>query len=158
MQQYKTCLRCQKEFFKSKSCSKKDWIITKYCSHRCASDAWIGHKPPKTAFKKGHLPWNTGKNIAVNDALIKWRKNGGGLGEKHPNWKGEKAKYSAIHMWIKTHKQRTYKCSDCGKSGNAYQIHWSNIDHQYSRNLDDYIERCVPCHKKYDLENGLCNH
>lgn len=32
---------------------------------------------PRSAFKKGHIPWNKDKHIKFNDALEKWRENGG---------------------------------------------------------------------------------
>ena len=128
----------------------------KYCSLQCAGKAWIGHSSPKSAFKKGNIPWNKGKKG------LQPYMNISGLSPKegidHPMWKGENAKHAAIHMWVKLHKKKPNKCSDCGKIGNSRQLHWSNIDHKYKRNLDDYIVRCPACHKKYDLKNGLCHH
>ncbi len=44
---------------------------------------------------------------------------------------------------------------------NKKMIHWANISHKYKRDLDDWIEMCVPCHKAYDKgrsdikDNGL---
>lgn len=159
MKLLKKCLYCQKEFNKPYFCSKKNWLKTKFCSQKCAGNAWKGHKPPKSAFKKGHLSWNKDKHFKLNDCLDKWRKNNnGGFGKSHPGWKGENAKNNAIHMWVKANKVKPNKCFNCGKIGNSRQLHWSNIDHQYKRNLDDYIARCPSCHKKYDLKNGLCKH
>jgi len=157
MKQSKQCKQCGKLFFKKYE-SNEYWAKRKYCSTRCSGIAWREHPAPKSAFRKGHKSWNEGLHISLNNCLKKWREETGGEGKNHPNWKGNKAKYSAIHMWIKLHKTRTGKCANCGKTGNNKQIHWSNIDHKYRRNLDDYVERCVPCHKKYDLENGLCQH
>ena len=78
--------------------------------------------------------------------------------EKHYNWKGEKASYRSKHDWVRNKRGKAKKCVDCGVTRDKSMIHWSNIDHKYRRNLDDYVERCTPCHKKYDLLNGLCKH
>lgn len=80
------------------------------------------------------------------------------LGEKHPNWKGNKASYRAIHTFIKLRKGKATKCEHCGKIGNGHYIHWANIDHKYSRNPDDYIALCYQCHGKYDVKNNLRKH
>jgi len=73
------------------------------------------------------------------------------MGKKHPKWKGEDAGYAPIHSWVKAHKGKPQICIDCGKPAK----HWSNIDHKYRRNLDDYVERCVRCHRNYDFKNNL---
>ena len=82
---------------------------------------------------------------------------GNGEGEKHPNWKGDKAGYSAIHIWVKSRKKRPEMCEECGKKKN-YSLHLSNVDHKYSRNIEDYRYLCASCHKLYDLEKGLVSH
>ena len=154
----KKCIVCGEMFTKKISCSKRVWAKAKYCSQKCAGLAWKGHKAPESAFKKGDTPWNKGNHIKLNDALVKWREEGGGVGDKNPTWKGEKAKYAAIHMWVRSHKGKPGCCTMCGKKGNSHQIHWSNIDHKYKRNLDDYVALCASCHKRYDLDNGLAKH
>ena len=72
---------------------------------------------------------------------------------------------ASMHQWIYSIKGYPKKCIDCGEIGKKVQraiykrwnIHWSNIDHKYSRNPDDYIGRCPRCHKKYDMSHGLTN-
>lgn len=154
----KKCLQCNKVFSKSIYCSEKQWLVKKYCSQKCAGLAWIGHPAPKSSFKKGHKTWNKGSHKKTNDCLIKWREKGGGIGKEHPNWKGDNAGYGAIHSWVANHKGRPKKCQICSRTSNETRIHWSNIDHEYRRDLDDYIALCPICHKKHDLKNGLCNH
>ena len=107
---------------------------------------------------KGKTSWAKGKTFS-----IKYRKK---LSESHKgkneslasNWKGNKAGYHAIHLWINKYKIKPQQCTDCGKEVSKYSMHWSNIDHKYRRNLDDYIARCSSCHKCYDLKNGLSKH
>lgn len=48
----------------------------------------IGRKPPKTAYKKGQLPWNAGKE------LLEVR------GENSPSWKGGKGKQNMGYITI----------------------------------------------------------
>lgn len=83
------------------------------------------------------------------------------IGRKRPEitgplnvrWKGEKAKYVAIHMWIKRVKGVPKKCVHCGAIGRM--LHWANIDHLYRRNLNDFISLCVPCHRKMDYSRPI---
>jgi len=42
-------------------------------------------------------------------------------------------------------KASSHICS-CGRQAHD----WSNIDHQYTFDMDDYIARCVSCHRKFD--------
>lgn len=76
------------------------------------------------------------------------------VGEKSKDWKGENASYVAIHQWVRRWKKKT-QCSVCGEKDK--RLEWANIDHQYRRNLDDYICLCVRCHKIYDIKTGLVN-
>lgn len=73
--------------------------------------------------------------------------------ENHWNWKGNAAKYSAIHRWVKKYKGRPIKCTRCKKQNEIKghsTIHYANIDHKYKRNLNDYISLCARCHKEHD--------
>jgi hypothetical protein len=73
-------------------------------------------------------------------------------GKNNGMWK-EKAKYAAIHMWVKKWKGEIKMCSICGKTNlRPRQYQWANIDHKYRRVLDDYIEVCASCHQRYDIE------
>lgn len=65
-------------------------------------------------------------------------------------WKGAKASYSAIHHWVRRKLGKACKCELCGTS-EIRKYHWANISGQYRRDLSDYFQLCVPCHKKYDL-------
>ena len=76
-------------------------------------------------------------------------------GENHQNWKGDKAKYKAIHIWVNSYKGRAEICEYCGKSVNETRIEWANIDHKYRRKLEEYISLCCKCHLDYDKLNGI---
>uniref|UniRef100_A0A6H1ZXV8 Uncharacterized protein n=1 Tax=viral metagenome TaxID=1070528 RepID=A0A6H1ZXV8_9ZZZZ len=120
-----------------------------------------GSSAPKTAFKKGQVPWIKGKHHSVKTVkkITDAANNNKRYGKNNHIWKGNDAGYLAIHTWVRRHKGIPVKCEFCGKRKTTPKgIHWANIDHTYRRNLDDYIALCSRCHKKYDLLNGLCKH
>lgn len=167
----KNCLFCGKTIIKPQTESLKDWINRhKYCSRQCSYDA-----------KKGKLAWNSGKTI-TNDSRIKPAWNKGltakidkrvkkyGLNQrgkkrkplsiehklknsadKNNNWKGDEAGSRSMHLWVERQKgkARTHICEECNKN---QAIHWSNIDHKYRRNADDYRALCARCHELYDMK------
>jgi len=132
----------------------------------------------------GRIPWNKGKKglyhcseetkkkmseIMLGKEL--WNRGKTGLqshseetrekirlsmkGEKHYLWKGEKVGYLGLHLWVQRELGKATKCADCGKEGTGKQIHWSNVDHKYRRNVEDFTQRCAKCHRDYDKKNNL---
>lgn len=75
------------------------------------------------------------------------------VGENNPHWK-EEPSYGSLHDWVRRHKKKTGFCTFCGKKGiikgHEYGTHFANISHEYKRDLDDYVELCMSCHRKYD--------
>ena len=73
-------------------------------------------------------------------------------------------RYSAIHNWLRKEKGNPKSCIDCGKIGSYYirhykngesrvwNIQWSHNYGSYSRDLRDYVGRCISCHVKHDFE------
>jgi len=121
---------------------------------------------------KGNAPWNTGKklskkhreNLSLSHIGYKMpdsqkKKIGeSNSNEKHWNWRGNNVKYDALHQWVSRQKGKPEICENCGSTSDEKWLHWSNIDHKYNRNLNDYVSLCPQCHKRYDLDNGLCFH
>ena len=68
------------------------------------------------------------------------------IGEKSGMWKGDDVKNKHGRIVQLKGKASKYKCIDCGKQARD----WSNIDHKYSLNPDDYLPRCRSCHRHYD--------
>jgi len=103
-----------------------------------------GTKEKMSLTRKGKIP----KNLAwlTSPELNKKRSEK----MRRENWDGG---YSAVHAWVIKKKGKASKCEDCSKE--TGKIEWSNKDHKYQRILGDYNARCVSCHRKYDLSQGL---
>ena len=67
MKQIKKCATCEKVFEKKINCSRKNWLLTDYCSRSCA--------------KKGKAPWNKDK---VGVMPIPWNKGWNNFVRKLP--------------------------------------------------------------------------
>jgi len=72
------------------------------------------------------------------------------IGEKAYNWKGDNISYYALHSWVRNRLGKPFMCEQCGKNDKNVRYEWSNIDGEYTRNLNDYIMLCVSCHRKRD--------
>ena len=55
--------------------------------------------------------------------------------ENHPNWKGSKVGYNALHSWITRKLGKANKCSN-GHIAMGYE--WANISGEYRRELNDW--------------------
>lgn len=72
------------------------------------------------------------------------------LGSKNPRWKVSPS-YQSMHQWVSRHKNKIGKCSMCRSSK---KTQWANLNHEYRRKLEDYLELCHKCHNKYDRANN----
>ena len=66
----------------------------------------------------------------------------------HGNWKGDRAKYKAIHMWVGIHWGKPQYC-ECCHSVKKQMYHWANISGKYLRRRYDWKRVCVSCHKNF---------
>lgn len=121
------CLICKKEFRAINDFKERK---QKYCSVECFQKDW-------------------GERIVFNIPNPK-----GKVGEENYIWKGEFASYGAMHKWVARWKGKPMVCDHCG-SKRKKKYEWSNKDHQYRRNLDDYQRLCTSCHRLYDISVGL---
>lgn len=69
------------------------------------------------------------------------------LAEKNPMWKGDKAGYDAIHIWVKRRKLKPKLCGVC-KTKEPHDL--ANISQKYERDLDDWEYLCRKCHMQKD--------
>ena len=91
------------------------------------------HLSPKSEFKKGMTSFNKGKSLPK--------------GEKAYHWLGDKVGYVGVHQWLYKKYGKTKKCEKCHSVGN---IEWANISGKHKRDRSDWMELCIPCHRKYD--------
>jgi len=91
----------------------------------------------------------------ISEAKKGWNGLMGHQEENSNGWKGDEAGQDAMHDWVYRQKGKPKVCEDCGATAKERRLQWANKDHSYKRKLDDYISRCIPCHRKYDLENNF---
>jgi len=105
---------------------------------------------PKSAFKKGMVPWNKGvkcpyvtqRNLQDNPAKT---------GTEHWNWKGNAVKYQGLHKWVKKELGQPSECWYCeDKTLSHRQYHWANLSGEYRRDINDFARLCAKCHKALD--------
>lgn len=69
-------------------------------------------------------------------------------GEANSNWKGDAAGYQAFHAWARR-KFEPIPCEHCGAE--RPRMEWAiRHDHPMTRNREDWLRLCVPCHRSYD--------
>ena len=131
------CIICGKKF-KSKPC----YLYTgrgKHCSRKCAS-----------VTKSKYIPWNKGTKGIMKPNKTSFIK-GTNIGHNNIMWKGKNVGYYGLHDWVYKWKGKPKKCNFCGSNK---KVQWANKSFSYKRDLNDWIELCYWCHRKYDMENG----
>lgn len=172
-QTFRDCKQCGKNF------GPLERLAIQFCSKACGYEYRKGKPNAKRGRKYPHLQRARIGNClvcgseyrAVNDSKshrqkfckrecyeLHWVDNVrpimkepiGLKGEENPTWKGNDAGYAAIHKWVSRWKGKPSKCENC-KTTTAKKFEWCNTDHQYRRNLDDWIRMCTTCHREYDM-------
>ena len=114
----------------------------KFCGRKCAGASRVG----KPSWNKGLIGWRKGEKHP-------WMPHG----EEHWSYKGEGVGYGGLHIWVRKNLGSASKCVHCGLTeipeGMKRYFQWANKSHQYKRDLNDWIELCVKCHKAYDKAN-----
>ena len=129
----KNCKICGEIFIKSYFIDKKRWEKRQFCSLSCSSKIK----------NLGRIPWNKNKKLPHLSG-----KNSG-------VYKGENAKYAAIHKWIGYYYKKNNKCDLCKKSN--IKTTWANISGNYLRDKIDWLELCYKCHRNYDFNREYKN-
>lgn len=91
------------------------------------------HLSPKSEWKKGHIPWIKGKEMPK--------------GEVAYHWLGDKVGYGGVHQWLYKKYGKAKECEKCHSVGD---IEWANISKKYKRDISDWMQLCISCHRKYD--------
>lgn len=140
----------------------KQFAEMRFCSPKCSSNSQIGRKmtvedrrkmseAKLKFFRNGGKNWCEGKRFTLEH-----RKNIGlsriyPKGEKHFKWKGGNVGYDALHTWVERWLGKPDTCEKCSTSNlTGHKIHWANKNHEYKRNLTDWLRLCAKCHKGYD--------
>ena len=122
---------------------------------------YIRHKENPTSFKKGHIPWHTGKKGLLPDPWNKglkgihisptteFKKGNIAWNKDKKLFPGDKSEYWAIHYWIRKTLGAPEKCSNCNA---LYQLVWANKSQKYLRREEDWMPLCRSCHMKYDMQ------
>lgn len=74
------------------------------------------------------------------------------LKELNHQWKGDDAGLSSIHEHMRKIKPIPEFCGICKEKK---KLELMCIDHNYTRNPDDYMYACRSCHMKEDFKRGL---
>jgi len=71
-------------------------------------------------------------------------------GANNGNWKGgvSNSKNQITHWWVGEQLPKPKCCEMCERTD--VRLTLSNVDHQYSRNLDDWWYLCYHCHQFFD--------
>jgi len=114
-----------------------------------------GRTPNKGKHWKLTNPRNPGKRlgmhynikiprIGINNPMF------GRTEEKNPAWKGDLAGERAMHNWIWKLLGKANHC-EVNPNHGATIYHWACLNHQYTRNPEDYAQLCPSCHENYDM-------
>ncbi|HWO64585.1 MAG TPA: hypothetical protein VNO31_31570 [Umezawaea sp.] len=77
-------------------------------------------------------------------------------GPKNPAWKGDAAKYAALHLRVGTVRGKPKECARCGENNPKRRYEWANLTGDYA-DVYDYIRMCVSCHRRFDAARRRAN-
>lgn len=133
-------------------------LIGKRYSHKKPMS--LEHKKALSIAHKGQVSYMKGKKHTKETI-----KKISGLNSVH--YKGDNAKYYAIHIHIRKYFGKASKCEnpDCVYPRKKYngkimlkveKYEWA-LKHgrEYTRNIEDYYQLCHSCHQKYDKRKTL---
>ena len=92
------------------------------------------------------MKYGIGMNPNSRNGFQKGRKI---FGKNNPSWKGDKAKYDALHIRVGVARGRPRLCEVCGTTNKQKKYDWANLTGKYL-DVMDYKRMCVSCHRKYD--------
>jgi hypothetical protein len=103
------------------------------------------------ARKKRYLFLKSKRHFCSRQCQIKFQLQAKPVGEASPHWTGMEAGYNAKHKWISRYAGKATRCSfDPNHAGPRFE--WANVSGEYKREISDYMQLCVRCHRKFDSE------
>lgn len=70
-------------------------------------------------------------------------------GERNHMWRGDKAKYQALHLRVQNARGRPSYCACCDTTDPSRKCEWANLSGRYE-DISDYARLCVGCHRRLD--------
>ena len=86
----------------------------------------------------------------INKGNREWMKGRNGISANA--WKGEKAGYHAIHIWLNKFHKKSDSCQQCGTKIFS-RLEWANLSGEYKREIEDYMAMCPRCHRLFDQKD-----
>lgn len=69
------------------------------------------------------------------------------IGPDHPQWKGDKAGYHALHARVSKQRGKPKHCDLCDTTSPRKRYGWANMTGKYN-DVNDYIRVCHKCHRR----------
>lgn len=70
-------------------------------------------------------------------------------GPRNHAWKGDAAKYAALHLRVESARGKPAICALCDTDDPEVRYEWANLTGEYE-NPQDYVRLCVTCHRRLD--------
>jgi hypothetical protein len=74
-------------------------------------------------------------------------------GENNASWKGDQVSYAALHHRILVARGKASMCVNRPSFGcTSISFEWAHIHDTDPYNVENYVELCASCHRKYDVK------
>lgn len=70
-------------------------------------------------------------------------------GERNHMWRGDEAKYQALHLRVQVARGTPSRCACCDTTEPTTKYEWANLSGRYA-DINDYARLCIPCHRRLD--------
>lgn len=70
-------------------------------------------------------------------------------GERNHTWRGDQARYAALHLRVQHARGKPQHCGCCDTSAPNIRYEWANLSGAYG-DISDYVRLCVGCHRRLD--------
>ncbi len=77
-------------------------------------------------------------------------------GKNNPCWRGDNAKYHALHYRVRKENGTPQYCEICKTMSKNKKYEWANMTGDY-KNIKDYKRMCAKCHRIYDKNRRVKN-
>lgn len=110
-----------------------------------------GHTQDEVAAKLGtssKVIWRLMQNHGITARIAAKRNQ---AGDANHMWRGDEAKYQALHLRVETVRGKPERCERCGTTDPRKRYEWANLTGRYE-DIADYERMCRICHCTYDAQ------